>query len=374
MESLEHLDERALLERRISRAGFVKATGALALAGALGTAPVAFGSRVATIKGKRIGELIIVQAPFFNEFNSWMKKEFTPAGVGLTISSAEGSAVKGQNIVETFIAQKFDGIIIITSPVTGFDSLVRRAKKQGICVINHSAGSIGGVDQNVSVAHGLAGAGIGKVAAQWANTKAGGKVRLGILTNLEDPDQKRRTDGAIAELKKRVRDVEVVQTAQGQSAEQGAAGSANMLQAHPEINMILTHNTVGGAGAFTAATEAGKNNPDTFFLGSVDIEDAVLERIAKGGIYQVGWSFFFSYSSRLLGLDMMRCLRGEPINPTRLLIGRPITRAGVPEYRSLISHPRRAANQKYYKDPNVMRYSKIRLRTGQNAEEAVVKG
>ena len=371
MESLEHRDETALLERRISRGGFVKATGAVALAGALGTAPAAFGRSGAPIRGKRVGELIIVEAPFFNEFNSWMKKEFTPSGVRLTISSAEGSAQKGQNIVETFIAQDFDGIIIITAPVTGFDSLVRRARAEGKCVINHSAGAIGGVDQNVQVDHEGAGRGIGKVAAGWANTKAGGKVRVGILTNLEDPDQKRRTDGAIAELKKRVRDFEVVQTAQGQSAEQGAASSANMLQANPDINMIITHNTVGGAGAFTAAVEAGKTNRNEFFLGSVDLEDAVLERIQRGSIYQVGWSFFFSYSSTLMARDMERCLSGARINPTRVLIGRPVTRAGAAAYRKIISQPRSPANRKLYSNPNVMRYSKVRLRTGQNAASAI---
>jgi len=371
MHSVEDPEEE-VTGRRLDRGEFLKATGAVALAGAIGTTPAAFAGGK-QLKGKRVGELIIVEAPFFNEFNSWLKKEFTPSGVRLTIASAEGSAQKGQNIVETFIAQDFDGIIIITAPVTGFDALVRRAKADGKYVINHSAGAIGGVDQNVQVDHAGAGAGIGRVAAGWANTKAGGRIRVGILTNLEDPDQKRRTDAAVAELKKRVRDVEVVRTAQGQSAEQGASAAANMLQAEPDINMIITHNTVGGAGAFTAATEAGKTNRDRFFLGSVDLEDAVLERIQRGTIYQVGWSFFFSYSSTLMARDMERLLLGKRVGPTRVLIGRPVTRAGVASYRKLIAQPRNPAYSKYYRDPNVMRYSNVRLRTGQNAADALKK-
>jgi len=70
---------------------------------------------------------------------------------------------------------------------------------------------------------------------------------------------------------------------------------------------------------------------------------------------------------------MERCLSGARINPTRVLIGRPVTRAGVAQYRRLISQPRSSANRKYYTDPNVMRYSKVRLRTGQNPAAAFKK-
>src|SRR5205085_9175933 len=127
--------------------------------------------------------------------------------------------------------------------------------------------------------------------------------------------------------------------------------------------VILAFSDDGGLGAFQAATEAGKTDPDKFFLGSADGTNLVFDKIQEGGIYQATWSYLFPFSAVQWERDMEKCLRGEKVPPTRTELGRLVTKANLAEVRTMVTNPLDPSVQKFYSDPAVMKYSDTPLTT-----------
>jgi len=60
---------------------------------------------------------------------------------------------------------------------------------------------------------------------------------------------------------------------------------------------------------------------------------------------------------------MEKCLRGEKVPPTRTQLGLLVTRDNLAEVRKMVANPLSPDVQKFYSDPNVMRYSDTPLTT-----------
>jgi ABC-type sugar transport system substrate-binding protein len=127
--------------------------------------------------------------------------------------------------------------------------------------------------------------------------------------------------------------------------------------------VILAFSDDGGLGAYRAATEAGKTDPNKFFIGSADGTNLVFDKIAEGGIYQATWSYLFPFSAVQWERDMEKCLRGEKVHPTRTQLGRLVTKDNLAEVRTMVKDPLAPEVQKFYEDPNVMKYSDEPLKT-----------
>jgi hypothetical protein len=107
--------------------------------------------------------------------------------------------------------------------------------------------------------------------------------------------------------------------------------------------------------------EAGRRDPKQFLVASCDGTRLVMDKVAEGGIYQATWSYLFPLSATAWMRDMIHALRGESVPPTRIQVGRLVTRENVDQVRALGRDPQGAEAQKLYQDPTVMRYSDERL-------------
>jgi len=329
-----------------------------------GTAPQSNTAGAATLQDKRVGLSSPIEVEILNEFYADMRKEAAlPANaIKLDIVDAGGDPVKQSADLEAFLAQEYDGIFFLALAPGGLDDFVARATGQGVCVFNHSASPVTGTTQNVVLDQHASGYEVGKYAAEWINER-GGKLEVAFLTNRADPQLTLRSQGekdAIAEL---APNAVVVGEVEANTIELGAAGAANLLQAHPNIQVILAFSDDGGLGAYQAATEAGKSDPNEFFIGSADGTQLVLDKIAEGGIYQATWSYLFPFSAVQWQRDMQKCLRGEKVPPTRMQIGRIVNKENLEEVRTMVKDPLAADVQKFYSDPNVMKYSDEALQT-----------
>ena len=153
----------------------------------------------------------------------------------------------------------------------------------------------------------------------------------------------KRTDVAIKTVKAAFPDAELA--GQVNAVDQpGTArrGRRTCSQAHPDINMILTFNTVSGKGAIQASAEAGKDDPNKFFIGMADTEPETQDLIAKGGnpIVQANWGALFEISAVLMIRDSLAFAKGEKDPPTRGLGGRLLGRTeDVAAFRAIANEP-----------------------------------
>ncbi len=314
-----------------------------------------------TLADKKVGLSSPIQVEILVEFYADMQREAEKPenGIDLVIVDANADAVKQFGDIEAFIAQGYDGIFFLVLTPEGMDELVARATEQGICMFNHSASPITGATQNVGLDQHFSGYHVGKFAAEWIAKNYGDaeEVQVGILGNRADPLLMERTQGLIDGVLENADNAVIAGQVEANTIELGAAGAANLLQAHPDIKVLLGFGDDPGFGAYTAALEAGKEDPNEFFVGSADGTNLVLDEIAKGGIYQATWSYLFPYSSTQWMRDMQRCLRGEEVPPTRVQRGLLVTAENLEEVQKIVAGPQDPDFQYLYDDPNVMRYS-----------------
>jgi ribose transport system substrate-binding protein len=358
----------------LNRRAFVKLTslaGTSAALGALSSCSREAGSADPTppgpgsLKNKRVGLSSPHKVEILNEFYADMKREARrPENqLEVVVVDAGNDAVKQLSDIEAFIAQNYDGIFFLALPSQGLERLVARGLAKGIFMFNHGASPVTGATQNVVLDQHFTGAQIGRFAAQWINDKHGGRAEVGILGNSNDPWLTIRTQGLKDGLREHAPGAKIAGEVHGHSIELGAAGAANLLQAHPGITVLLAHADDPGYGCLTAATEAGKRDPNQFLVASCDGTRLVMDKVAEGGIYQATWSYLFPFSATAWMRDMIRCLRGQKVAPTRTQVGRLVTKASVEEIRAMTRDPHAPEVQKYYNDPTVMRYSEESLHT-----------
>jgi ribose transport system substrate-binding protein len=312
----------------------------------------------------RIGVSIPYEAEILNEFYQDMKgeAEVLGTGVGLTLVDAEGDFLKQTMDIELLIAQGFGGVLMFVLP-EGMQQIVHHARANRVCLFNHSASPITDCTQNIVLDQHAAGYQVGSCAAEWINQKRGGKAQVGLLTNLTDPELIVRSRGLKDGIRKNCPGAEFVGEVEANTVERGASAAANLLQAHPEIAVLLAFGDDPGVGAYTAALEAGRHDRDRFFLGSADGTRLGMEKVAEGGVYHCCAFFFFSFSATQAMRDLDRCLRGERVPPTRIMSSQLVTRDNVQVFQRISRNPRAPEYTHFYSDTNVMRYSDVPLQT-----------
>lgn len=312
----------------------------------------------------RIGISIPYEAEILNELCADMQREAQrlDEGLSIVVVDAEGDFLKQTIDIELFIAQGFGGVFMFVLP-EGMEHVIEHAHRKGVCIFNHSASPITGCTQNIVLDQHIAGYRVGSYAAQWINEKLGGKAEVGLLTNLTDSQLILRSQGLKDGLRENCTGVKLVGEVEANTVDRGAAAAANLLQAHPNIAVLLAFGDDPGVGAYTAAVEAGHHDPDHFFVGSADGTRLGMEKVAEGGIYQCCAFFFFSFSATQAIRDLARCLRGERILPTRIMGSKLVIKNNVEEFERISRNPQAPEYAHFYTDQTVMRYSDVPLTT-----------
>lgn len=319
----------------------------------------------APLTGKRVGIPSLLVIGVFDEFWADMKAVAALPGNGeeITVAQADGDSVKQRNLADQFIAQGVDAMLVIQVDTSGWAEIIERAKQKNVFLLNHSPSALGGASQNVGLDQQGAGFQVGKDAANWINAKHGGTAEVGLLASSGDPQLALRGVGFKAALAQYAPNAKIVGEAPSLTLAEGAASAANLLQAHPNIKVILALGDDAGLGALQAATERGKTSADEFYIGSCDGSSPVLDKIAEGGIYQSVWDFVFPTSAVASQMDIERALRGEAVKPTRVQHGFLVTKANLADAQKYAADP--LAPDVLAKYPELMSYYDVELDTGE---------
>jgi ABC-type sugar transport system substrate-binding protein len=287
------------------------------------------GYAASAAKAQKIAVIEQAFGTFFTEnfqkpLSAYLKK--SQPGWNETFGNENNTVTTGIDLLNQYAAANYGLLMLSTGDnMSTWQHAVQNVVKGGSLFINHSTQAVSGATQNVLFSHKQAGIDVGNAAVAWAKKNNISPV-VGMLGNLSDAQGSKRTTWAWKTIKAKMPKATLAGQVQGIDTPTGAKGSANLLSAHPDINMLITFNTLGGMAALTSATHAGKNNRNSFFLGSTDSEDATLKLIATGkSIYQANWGAFFPASMVLMAKDGIAKFGGKAIKPTRLIFGLTIT-------------------------------------------------
>jgi ABC-type sugar transport system substrate-binding protein len=329
-------DSLELFEATVGRGEFLAGAGrlgigaALALSGLSAVAPAALGAtrsaRTARAKAQTIAMIENQSGPFYTDnFEKPMRAYLSKSAPGwtATFGNENNSLPTGVGLFNQYAAANDAALILLSAqPMSGYANSGKSFVSGGGVLINHSTSALGVATQNVMFSHKQAGIGIGTSAVAWAKANHVTQPVVALIGDLTDAQPHKRTTWAWNTIKAAFPSAQLVGEVQGIDQPTGAKAAANLLSAHPNINIMIVFDGPAAVGALTSATQAGKKDPKSFYLGVTDQEIATLDIIAKGGsIMQSNWGVYFPASAILCVKDILAAVAGHKIHATRLLYG-----------------------------------------------------
>jgi ribose transport system substrate-binding protein len=210
---------------------------------------------------------------------------------GYTLLESHANAQLSAQIseIQTWIAEGVGAIVVLPLDNNAIIPLLHQAQSKGIKVIDYSDNALPGVDGWV-IFDNLQGAKlVGNYVGDFVNTKLGGKANVALLTHQIQLTGKQRIEGAVAALQAKAPGAKVVAQHEGVLSPDTFPAFQSMLQAHPDINVVICIADEGCAGvlqAFTATHPSAQRMNDMIIAG-FDGSGPTIKSIETGGPIRV---------------------------------------------------------------------------------------
>ena len=235
-------------------------------------------------------------------------------GVGFSNHVSELDLEKETQIIEDLITKGVDAILITPVSADGSIAALKKAKEAGITIVcfNTCVNEEGLASSFLYTQGQEHGAQTGKAVAQYIQEEMGGSAKMGILNCETFELCVERYEGFMAELEGL--DVEVVSNQLGFVADEAVTVAEDMLQAHPEIDIMWSENEGGTVGIVQAVKSMGLAGEMPVFGLDINLqlaqmllaEDGILLGTTGQSPYELG------YLTMNTAVDV---LNGEEVEP-----------------------------------------------------------
>jgi len=212
---------------------------------------------------------------------SGSRKVAAERGYTLLESQAAGKLDKQVAEINTWIAQGVAGMMILPLDNAAMGPLIKKANEKGVKFLDYSDKALPDIDGYV-IFDNLQGAKlVGDHASKFVNSKLGGKAKVALLTHEVQLTGRERIGGAVEALQAGSPGAEVVASAEGVLAADTLPVVQSMLQAEPDIDVILCIADDGCLGAESAfmQTNPSQERIDKMYIAGWDGSIPVFEKI-----------------------------------------------------------------------------------------------
>lgn len=285
------------------------------------TASSASGAPPASGAKKQIAAILMQDDQFFRLNQIGMEEAAKANDVQLLSASAGGALDKELNLVDTYAAQGVGAILISPLNSKGSAPALERAAKKGVKIVVYN----GALDKDFPVASIVSdqvslGETTGKNAAQWIQTKKGGQAKIALIEfNSLLPQSALRVKGFKQGLKG-VPGAQIVAEQDAWLAPQAEKVVTDILNAHPDLDMVWAANEGGTIGAVTAVKNAGKAGKVAVF--GTDMSDQMGDFLmAKDDILQSVTGQKPLEMGAAAVETAIKALNGKPVEKNKVLGG-----------------------------------------------------
>lgn len=215
-----------------------------------------------------------------------IRNEAEKRGVVLKFSDAQSKQENQIRAVRSFITQRVDAIILAPIVETGWEPILREAKRAGIPVILESRTVKVSDDSLYATFIGSNFLEEGRMAAEWLATRTGGK---GVIVELQGepgsaPANERRH--AFAEAIAKYPGLKIIDSQSGDFRRSGGKQVMEaMLKKHGRlIEIVYAHNDDMGLGAIQAIEEAGLQPGKDIMIVTIDAIREGVQAVVDGRI------------------------------------------------------------------------------------------
>lgn len=201
----------------------------------------------------------------------------------LTVMDPNFDNTKAQKIVEDIIALKPDGVAFAPLESKMGVQMVKQIMDAGIKVVPYNIAPSELLGPTVVGGNYQGGVTAGENAARiWKEKHADVKPVVGIISVVGIKEVDDRVNGFLEGFNKTYPDVKPVQTVNGEGKrDKSLKVCEDMLQAHPDINIVYGINDDSGLGALDALKEVKKNTIDKALVAAIDGSEAALIEVKK---------------------------------------------------------------------------------------------
>jgi len=288
---------------------------------------------------RRIAGMVYQEDQFFRLVLFGMRHAAKQEGVELLEANSGSRPDREIQLVNTYIAQKVDAIIISPLSARASVSALERARNHGITVVTYNTTIEGTVPASyIESDQTDLGASTGRVAREYIEKQLGGKANIAILAFLSQaPEQSvQRTEGFKSALKA-LPGVRIVAEQDAWLAEQAVKKAGDILTAHPEVNIIWAANEGGTVGAVMAVKNAGKAGKVVVFGTDTGEQLADLLLADDGILLAVTGQRPFEIGTLALRAAL-KAIKGERVESRTALPGLLLTRAAPDSVQAFKKH------------------------------------
>lgn len=233
----------------------------------------------------RVGYVTMdITSPYFISMIDGMKEKAEELGIELSVHDGKYEAQPQIDAMETLITQQVDVIILSANDTEALQPMVDKAKEAGIKVIAANV-EMENVDAFVSLdeyEYGFMG---GEIAGKYIAENMDGKAEVAVLTFSQIPAVLNRSKGLIEGIQKHAPNVKVVAEVDANDRESGMTAAENILQANPNVNIVVGVSDDAVLGAYEAFVAANRTGDDVCLVGLDAVEEA-LQKVNDNTIFR----------------------------------------------------------------------------------------
>lgn len=237
-------------------------------------------------------------------------------GYKVELTADDQSLEKQTQNVQTWVTQKIPAIVTYPLEPDSMEPLAKEAMSNCTVVVSY-ASPLKNQDASVLFSGLQSGQELGKSAAKWAE-ESKKPVKVLVLNNRDLAVGAERDDGLKKTFPGKLGNVEIVSTQKAGTREDGEQVTRTVLQANPDLNMVLAYNDDTAIGARQAFVNAGKDAKDpNIFIGGQDGSKEGLEAVKQGGIYRVSVAVRIRDIGRAVAdvpIDILNGKRNDGVN------------------------------------------------------------
>jgi len=206
-------------------------------------------------------------------------------GLKVQVFDSETKADRQNAAIETFVDKGAKAIALCVIDPNVVSNAVKEAAAKGVYMLQYAGRDLAVNGIGISVEDADLGCAAGQIAGDAITREKGGQANVAILDFPSLPNVVARADNLEKCLKQTAPGAKITGHYLGGTAENGLKALENALQAHPEIDVVVSINDAGAYGAIKALEAAGKDPQQTIVVG-IDAEAQAKDLIEQGKFFR----------------------------------------------------------------------------------------
>jgi ribose transport system substrate-binding protein len=277
-------------------------------------------------------------APYFVQVGDGMKARGKELGWDVSVVDPKGDIAAQLAQLETAVDQGIDVIFLSALDSNAVKGIVKKAVDKGAIVITEAT-IVEGTSAHVGPGEDNMGRSLGEAMGKWAQTALKGKIKVATYHVTQDPNTLVREAGMRSGLEAFYKNgtIEYVASLGGLTPEDGIKNMEGILQANPDINIVMGCNDDSIMGSYQAAKSAGIDLNKVGFGGVNAIPQALdlmkKEKAANKGAYRVTIDIIPFETGRMCVDLANKILQKKPFDKLLVVPAKAVTWQNIGTYK-----------------------------------------